>query len=109
MRGLFLFIPAMLMAQTTPPPKAPAPKAATTPPKAAGAPTKAATPGVAKKAAPTTTMTDDQKTVYAIGLAMYKSLQQFELSPAEMDLVKKALTDAAAGKPAVDGDLWLPK
>ncbi|HLK64843.1 MAG TPA: FKBP-type peptidyl-prolyl cis-trans isomerase [Bryobacteraceae bacterium] len=56
-------------------------------------------------------MTDDQKTVYALGLAIYKNfnLAQFDLSPAELDLVKKALTDAAAGKPAVEADTWMPK
>lgn len=54
-------------------------------------------------------MTDDQKTVYALGLAMYKQLSQFNLSPSEVDLVKKALTDAAAGKPAVELDAWMPK
>jgi FKBP-type peptidyl-prolyl cis-trans isomerase FkpA len=54
-------------------------------------------------------MTDDQKTVYALGLVMYKNLAQFDLSPAEMELVKKAFSDAGAGKPAVDADTWMPK
>jgi len=39
--------------------------------------------------------TDDQKTVYALGLQVYRSLAEFELSPAEMELVKRALADAA--------------
>ena len=54
-------------------------------------------------------MTDEQKTVYALGLSMYRSLGQFDLSPAELDLVKKAITDAAAGKPALDLQTWGPK
>jgi FKBP-type peptidyl-prolyl cis-trans isomerase FkpA len=104
------------MAQTPPPkapatapaaaPKAPA-KSATTP----AATTKTGTPAP-KKAAPatTTTMTtDEEKTVYAIGLSISRSLAQFDLSPAEIELVKKALSDATAGKPAIQLDAWAPK
>ncbi len=40
---------------------------------------------------------------------MYRSLGQFDLSAAEMDILKKALTDAVAGKPAVDIQTWGPK
>lgn len=54
-------------------------------------------------------MTDDQKTVYALGLSIHRSLAQFDLSPADLDLIKRALTDAAAGKPAVDLNQWGPK
>lgn len=54
-------------------------------------------------------MTDDDKVVYSLGLSIYRSLGQFDLSPAEMDLVKQALTDAAANKPAVDLETWAPK
>jgi FKBP-type peptidyl-prolyl cis-trans isomerase FkpA len=53
--------------------------------------------------------TDEQKTVYALGLQMYRSLAQFDLSPAEVELIKRALGDAAAGKPAVDVNEWGPK
>jgi FKBP-type peptidyl-prolyl cis-trans isomerase FkpA len=56
-----------------------------------------------------TPMTDDQKTIYALGLSMFDSLAQFNLSPAELDLVKQALSDAAAGKRAVDLSTWGPK
>jgi FKBP-type peptidyl-prolyl cis-trans isomerase FkpA len=83
------------MAQS-PAPKAPAAEAA---PKAASAP-KAGAPVLA---------TDDEKTVYALGLQMYRSLTQFDLSPAEMELVERAVADAAAGKPAVDLNEWGPK
>ena len=54
-------------------------------------------------------MTDEQKTIYALGLLMYSNLGQFNLTPAELDLVKKGLADAQAGKPAVDLKVWGPK
>ena len=117
MRGLLILIPAVMLAQTTP-----APKAATTP----ATPTKAATtaapgrgaagrgaPGrgatTAKPPAPKPLTTDDEKTVYALGLSIAKSLSPFDLSPAEIDILKRALTDAAANKPEVKLDDWGPK
>jgi FKBP-type peptidyl-prolyl cis-trans isomerase FkpA len=54
-------------------------------------------------------VTDDDKIVYSLGLSIYRSLGQFDLSPAEMELVKQALGDAAANKPAVDLTTWGPK
>ena len=39
--------------------------------------------------------TDDQKTLYALGLAMSQSLSSFNLTDAELDLVKAGLTDGA--------------
>jgi FKBP-type peptidyl-prolyl cis-trans isomerase FkpA len=54
-------------------------------------------------------MTEEEKIIYALGLSMYRSLGQFDLSTAEMDILKKALTDAAAGKPAEDIQTWGPK
>ena len=54
-------------------------------------------------------MTDDDKIVYSLGLSIYRSLAQFDLSPAELALVKQALTDAAENKPAVDLETWGPK
>ena len=79
-------LPAVLMAQGTAPKSAPAPKTA----------------------APVLE-TDEQKTVYVLGLQVYKSLAQFDLSPAELELIERALADAAADKPAVDVNDWLPK
>ena len=81
MRIIFMLLPAVLLAQ------APAPKTAATP-------------------KPTT---DDDKIVYSLGLSIYRSLGQFDLSPAEMEIVRQALTDAAADKPAVDINEWGPK
>jgi len=57
----------------------------------------------------TQNMTDEQKTVYSLGLSIYKSLGQFDLSPAEVAIVQKAISDAAANKPAVDINEWGPK
>jgi len=100
------------MAQT-PAPKAPPAKTA---PAATTAPAAKTTPKVAPKtaapapkAAPTALATDEQKTIYALGLQMHRSLTQFDLSPAELELIKRALTDAAAGKPALDVNEWGPK
>jgi FKBP-type peptidyl-prolyl cis-trans isomerase FkpA len=84
-----MLLPAILLAQAPPAPKA-----------AAAAP---------KPAASTKPMTDDDKIVYALGLSIYRSLGQFDLSPAEVELVKQALSDAAENKPAVDLTAWGPK
>jgi FKBP-type peptidyl-prolyl cis-trans isomerase len=46
--------------------------------------------------------TEDQKTVYAIGLALAQSLQPYYLTPAEVELVKAGLTDGLADKGKVD-------
>jgi FKBP-type peptidyl-prolyl cis-trans isomerase FkpA len=61
------------------------------------------------KAAPPKEMTDEEKTIYALGLSVSRSLQPFALSPEELDLIRKALADADAGKPAVDLEVWGPK
>ena len=47
--------------------------------------------------------TEEQKTLYAIGLVVSRSLSIFNLSPAELEIVKQGLTDAIAGnKPEVE-------
>jgi FKBP-type peptidyl-prolyl cis-trans isomerase FkpA len=53
--------------------------------------------------------TDDEKTVYALGLVMAQSLSMFNLSLAELEIVKRAVTDSAAGKPAIQLNEWGPK
>ncbi len=87
------------------------PKAAAAPKAAKPATTAVKTaPAAAKKpAAAATTMTEQQKTIYALGLSIYQSLGRFDLSPAELDLVKKGITDAAAHKPAVQLETYGPK
>ena len=54
-------------------------------------------------------MTDEEKIVYALGLSVYRSLAQFDLSPAELDILKQGLSDGAAKKPAIDVNEWGPK
>ncbi len=54
-------------------------------------------------------MTDEEKTVYAIGLSIAKSLAPLDLSPDELRIVTRALTDAANGNPAIPLAEWGPK
>jgi FKBP-type peptidyl-prolyl cis-trans isomerase FkpA len=104
MRALLFLVPAVLMAQSTAP-KAPAAQPTTAAPAAKTAPQSATAP----KAAAPVLETDEEKTVYALGLQVYRSLAQFDLSPAELELIERALADAAAGKPAVDVNQWAPR
>ena len=54
--------------------------------------------------------TDEQKTLYAIGLAVAGSLSAFALSPAELELVKAGLSDGVLNKPRqVDLQAYGPK
>lgn len=46
--------------------------------------------------------TDDQKTVYAIGLALAQSLQPYYLTPDEVKLVQAGLSDGLSNQPKVD-------
>ncbi len=58
-----------------------------------------ATPSIAAE----TPTTEEQKTLYAIGMLVSRSLAAFNLTPAELEFVKQGLTDANSGKtPAVD-------
>jgi len=52
---------------------------------------------------------DDEKIIYSLGMYIYQSLGTFDLSPAEVDLVKRGFADAAAGKAAVDLNTWGPR
>lgn len=74
-------------------------------------PAKSATAAKSTAAASGAGMTDEQKTIYAIGVFLYKrdNLAGFNLSPAELELVKKGISDAAAGRPAVNLDVEGPK
>jgi FKBP-type peptidyl-prolyl cis-trans isomerase FkpA len=118
MRGILVLFSTALLAQVSPPPTKTQPPA-TKPKSSAGTgstPRKPATasakPTTAAKApAPVTaaTMTDEQKTIYALGLSISRSISQFDLSPAELELVTQALKDAAAGTPAVELETWGPK
>ena len=53
--------------------------------------------------------TDEEKTLYAVGLVLSRSLREFDMSPSELEVVRRALADAYAGKPAIDIDEWGPR
>ena len=55
----------------------------------------------ASAAAPEPT-TDEQKTLYALGLAINQSLNNFTLSESEFELVKSGITDGFFKRPKVD-------
>jgi FKBP-type peptidyl-prolyl cis-trans isomerase FkpA len=93
-RGFILFLAATTVLAQSPVAK---PSSASAPPKVPG------------QVAPTTSMTDDEKAIYAIGLSIYRSLGQLSLSPAELAIVEKAMNEADAGKPAIDLAEWGPK
>jgi FKBP-type peptidyl-prolyl cis-trans isomerase FkpA len=117
MRGILVLVSTALLAQVKPatkPQPAPARQRSTSAAPAAGqkSTSNAAKTTTAAKAPPPNTpanMTDEQKTIYALGLSIARSISQFDLSPAELDLVKQAITDAAAGKPAVQIETWGPR
>jgi FKBP-type peptidyl-prolyl cis-trans isomerase FkpA len=69
----------------------------------------AAAPKPAALPAPAPLATDDEKTIYSIGISIGQSLSMFNLTPAELELVKRAISDSAAGKPAVELSEWGPK
>ena len=59
--------------------------------------------------APGAPQTDDEKTIYAVGLVLSRSLRDFDLSPSELEVIRRAIADAYAGKPAIDLEEWGPK
>jgi FKBP-type peptidyl-prolyl cis-trans isomerase FkpA len=87
------------MAQTPAPKSQPA---APAPPKPAAAAPKPAAAG-------STLATDDEKIIYAVGLSMARQLGPLNLSPAEVEILKRAISDSLAGKPAEDLATWGPK
>jgi len=55
-------------------------------------------------------MTEEQKTLYAVGLSVSRSLSIFTLNPAEFDLVLQGVKDGQSGKKSdVDLPLYAPK
>ena len=105
-------MPVALMAQT------PAAKPAAASAKPAAAKPAAAKPAAAKPAAakpasaaqPAPALaTDDQKILYAIGLAEYRRLRSLELTSEEFATVMRAMKDADGGKPAIELNEWGPK
>jgi FKBP-type peptidyl-prolyl cis-trans isomerase FkpA len=53
--------------------------------------------------------TDEEKTLYAVGLLLSRSIREFDLSPAEIEVIRRAISDGYAGKPAIDLEEWGPK
>jgi len=61
-----------------------------------------ATSACAQQAKPSKPLaTEEEKTLYAVGLAVSKSLEPFALTPAELELVQRGVHDGSAGKPEV--------
>lgn len=105
-----ILVSATLMAQSTAPKAAAPAKPAAAAPKPAAPKPAAPKPAAPKPAPPKPSLvTDDQKTVYALGVSLYESIAGFYLSNSELEIVKRALSDAAAKKPAIDVDPWDPK
>ncbi len=53
---------------------------------------------------------EDQKTLYALGVAISQSLANFSLSESELEIVKAGITDGVLNrKPKVDAQAFMPK
>lgn len=64
----------------------------------------------AKAPAPVTPTTDEQKTLYALGVLMSQSLGTFELKPEEFAMVQKGLSDGVNKvTPVVKPEEFIPK
>jgi len=62
------------------------------------------------KAATADPKTEDQKTIYALGLLLGRNITVFNLTPEELELVKAGLNDSVKkNKPAVELDTYSPK
>jgi len=64
-----------------------------------------AAPAAAASPAAPLSPEDVKKTLYALGVALSKNLSSFNLTPAEVEVVKQGLADGAAGKESKDIDL----
>lgn len=52
---------------------------------------------------------EEQKPFYALGVALAQNLENFNLTPAELELVKAGLSDGHAGKAKIDLEVYGPK
>ena len=67
-------------------------------------------PAAASASAQVKLDTDDQKTLYALGLLVGRNIKPFALKPEELDVVKAGLTDAVTdAKPQVELETYGPK
>lgn len=54
--------------------------------------------------------TDDEKTIYALGMSIGRSIKSYDLTPAELEILKKGLTDASTNtRPAVEMEKYAPR
>jgi FKBP-type peptidyl-prolyl cis-trans isomerase len=54
--------------------------------------------------------TEDEKALYALGVAVSQNLSSFNLTPAELEIVKQGFSDGALGKSGkIDFNTYLPK
>jgi FKBP-type peptidyl-prolyl cis-trans isomerase FkpA len=111
---VLMLIPAAALAQAptpTSPPKPPATAAKPAAPKppAVRSATRKPAPAVKAPARAPAPLTDDEKIIYALGILLERSIDEFDLTPAELDILKRAMTEAALNKPAIDLDEWGPK
>jgi FKBP-type peptidyl-prolyl cis-trans isomerase FkpA len=68
-------------------------------------------PAPAQPAAPaSSSAAEDEKTLYALGLMLGRNLPAWNLTPAELEIVKRGMADMASGKtPEVDMQAYMPK
>ncbi len=99
----------MAAPKTAASPKTAPAKGPATPAKPAARTPLAAKPAAATKPAAIVLTTDEQKTVYALGLSIQRSIASFDLSAEDIQIVQQAIADAAAKKPAVELSEWGPK
>lgn len=60
--------------------------------------------------APAPLTSEDDKTLYALGVAMGRSVRSFSLTPAELEAVKQGLSDSVTGRPSsVPIEIYGPK
>src|SRR5579875_1922810 len=78
-------------------------------PAASGTQRSAAKPATASPAANPAQMTDEEKTIYALGASVGRNFANFGFTPAEMAVFAQGLRDGASGKPALDLAAWQPK
>jgi FKBP-type peptidyl-prolyl cis-trans isomerase len=78
-------------------------------PAQSGQPSQGMPPGHPPMATPPKPMTPAEvdKALYGVGLAVSKSLEVFDLTPAEMETVLRGIRDSAAGKPKAQLDAKL--
>jgi hypothetical protein len=89
MRAPLILLASVAIAQVAPPKPKASSKPAVASPKSAKPPQMAAS-----KPATIVPATDEEKTIYALGLSIHRSLAKFDLSPHELDIVKQTLQPA---------------